>query len=497
MSFFDAETRVVEIDADLAGYCDSDDFSGMTTAVSEDAPAYPRFEDAPPEAKTTLAKGSNPPVPIHAAMTAQMPQIEATQVRLVNPDNEPRFTGPTNVVNVDVAPPEPAVSKTEISSLEGADAPTDHESTELRPMTQPSGPYCPVGAPQLAAYQIVRQLAVGGMGIVYDAYHRVTGQRVAVKYMRRAAAQKHELVQRFLAEAIAASRIDHPGVADVYDYGHCDNGVPYLVMEYLEGECLAERLGRGPLSPAEFVSISKQIALILEAAHRAGIIHRDLKPDNVFLMAGNGPLEVKVLDFGVAKFQTNDLYLRATQAGQMLGTPYYMSPEQCSGTQIDPRSDVYSLGCVMYQMLTGRVPFSGNIIAVVTGHRKETATPIASLNTMIPERLINLIEATMAKSPDDRPQTMSDVAAALDVVTSGPPPRAVEPSVSRERRDSRHPKPNMVDTIDSTPGIPLRQSSYNERRPVERQGRKSWGVAIALVSILAAAAGASIWLSQL
>jgi serine/threonine protein kinase len=493
-SFFDADTRVVDIDAELVALAaQDDDFSSSTTAVTKDA-VYTNFE-VDPDARTRVAQGSNPPMPLHAAMTAPMPKVDPTRVRLVNPDSL-RHTGPTSIRRLP-APAHPPIEPTQIKQLEGARRTVDDESTELRPMTKPAGPYCPVGAPQLAAYQIVRQIALGGMGIVYEAYHRGSGQRVAVKYMRRAAAQKHDLVQRFLAEAVAASRIEHPGVAEIYDYGHDDGGIPYLVMEYLDGECLAERLGRGPLSPGEFVTISRQIAHILEAAHRAGIVHRDLKPDNVFLMAGPGPLAIKVLDFGVAKFQANDLFLRATQAGQMLGTPYYMSPEQCAGAPIDHRSDVYALGCVMYQMLTGRVPFSGNIVAVVTGHRRETPTPIASLNPMIPEALIGLIESMMAKPADDRPQHMVEVTAALDIVINGPPPARDDSQFFRQRRDSRHPKPNMVDTIDSTPGIPLFDSTAGDPTYSGRTRGRAAAIGVSLGLILVAVAAASIWLASL
>jgi serine/threonine-protein kinase len=224
------------------------------------------------------------------------------------------------------------------------------------------------------------------------------------------------------------------------------------------------------------MAISKQIAFILEAAHRAGIIHRDLKPDNIFLLDGGDLPRIKVLDFGVAKFRHNDLFLRTTKTGQMLGTPYYMSPEQCAGTGIDNRSDVYALGCVMYQMLTGRVPFAGNLIAVVTGHRRETPTPIAALNHTVPEPLIELIDQMMAKDIEQRPQSMAYVATALDMAAATPLPR----SPTEVRSPSRStPRMKLAETINSM--------GENQRRAV----RLGYPLALLLVMV----AAVSAWLS--
>jgi len=318
-------------------------------------------------------------------------------------------------------------------SYERFEAAPQAERTELRPTTMPAGPYCAVNAPELAEYQITREIASGGMGIVYEAFHRSSNKRVAVKYMREVSAMQAKLVKRFLGEGIAASRIDHPGVAEVYDYGHDNDGVPYLVMEYLEGENLGDRLKRGSLSDHEFLAIAQQLVDILAASHDHGIVHRDLKPDNIFLVEGD-LIHVNLLDFGVAKFLDDQHLLNATSEGQVLGTPYYMSPEQCVGTTVDARSDIYSLGCVFYQMLAGKVPFPGNIFDVIIGHRQNQPLPLTSLRAHLPPALTQLINAMMAKSADDRPGDMDSLAVSLASIASGnhgPVPLASSKSTRR------------------------------------------------------------------
>ena len=295
-----------------------------------------------------------------------------------------------------------------LSAAQGAHNPAD-ENTELQPVDPPAGPYCPTAAPSLAAYQLTRRVADGGMGIVYEAFHRETRKRVAIKHMREMPSSQAKLAKRFLGEAIAASRIDHPGVADIFDFGYDTNGIPYLVMEFLEGENLGDRICRGPIGPSEFLSIACQIANVLDAAHHWGIVHRDLKPDNIFLVGSGSELRVVVLDFGVAKFLHADQHLLATtQSGQVLGTPYYMSPEQCIAGDIDSRSDVYSLGCVFYQMLTGDVPFSGSIYDVILGHRQLEPHPISKYRHVSSE-LEQLVAHMMAKSAHERPQSMKAI----------------------------------------------------------------------------------------
>ncbi len=274
----------------------------------------------------------------------------------------------------------------------------------------------------LGKYTVDRELGAGGMGVVYVAHHERLGQKVAVKVVNPELSKNHEVVQRFFAEAVAATRVKHSGIIQVFDYGEdAASGSAYFVMEYLEGESLAERLARQPpLSVDELVMIGKMIADTLAAAHGAGIVHRDLKPDNVFLVPDRmmmGGARVKVLDFGVAKLAAENLQLSLkTRTGSMLGTPYYMSPEQSRGAgEVDHRSDIYSLGCVLFEMACGRVPFPGQGLGEVLGAHQHVPPPAPrTINPSVPPWLEQAILSMLAKSAEARPQTMEDVIALLD-----------------------------------------------------------------------------------
>ena len=263
-------------------------------------------------------------------------------------------------------------------------------------------------------YRIERELGRGGMGAVYIGVHQLIGKRAAIKVLLPQVSQRADLVQRFFNEARAATAIRHLGIVEVYDYGIGDDGNAFLVMEYLEGETLASRLQtHGRLHVPVAVVIARQIALALGAAHRAGIVHRDLKPDNVFLTLDQ---QSKLLDFGVAKL-VDDAGTAgpATVTGAILGTPAYMSPEQCEGSRVvDHRSDLYSLGCTLFLMLTGRLPFLETGIGGLIGAHLHTPAPALRDHcaTASPE-LAELVARLLAKSPDARFQSADAVAAAL------------------------------------------------------------------------------------
>lgn len=215
-------------------------------------------------------------------------------------------------------------------------------------------------------------------------------------------------------------------------------------------------------------------------------------------------MRVKILDFGVAKFMANDLYLlQTTGTGHIIGTPFYMSPEQCGGNGVDPRSDVYSLGCVMYQMLTGRVPFCGNLIDVVFGHRQKQAPPIPHYNPEVPQGLVELIERMMAKAPHQRPPSMAQVESALATAALGAPaqppvPRDPSSELLARSRDSRA-RGNMYDTLDSMPGTsqpgsgPIARPQAPYAPPI--YGARSW-LMVPVILVLLGAAGVSIWLAS-
>ena len=273
----------------------------------------------------------------------------------------------------------------------------------------------------LGGYRVGAKMAVGGMGEIYRAEHVVLGRLCAIKVLRPMFSCNEVMVQRFFNEAKAATAIAHPGIIDVYDFGyHCD-GRAYLIMELLQGQDLGDRLrGQGQLSERATVAIARGIASALAAAHAAGIVHRDLKPDNIFLVADADVASgerAKVLDFGVAKL--NDQLAgdqRKTQTGALMGTPLYMAPEQArAASAIDHRADLYSLGCIMYQMLTGSPPFvgegAGEIIALQMFTEPE---PLSARLAQISPALETLVLRLLQKEPADRFSDAKTLGIALD-----------------------------------------------------------------------------------
>jgi eukaryotic-like serine/threonine-protein kinase len=262
-------------------------------------------------------------------------------------------------------------------------------------------------------YRLDERLGEGGMGTVYRATHLLIERPVAVKVLNPRLVADDTAKERFRREARAAGRLQHSNAVAVTDYGETKDGLVYLVMELLEGRPLREVLAReAPLDPARAVSLMLQIAAAVEAAHDAGIIHRDLKPGNIFLVQRpDSPYIVKVLDFGIAKLATADeaggefaFNDTLTGTGVMIGTPRYMSPEQCDGAQLSPASDVYSLGVILYEMLTGQTPFTGvSPLALALQHSSEIPRPPRELVANIPPALEAIVLHTLAKGADERP----------------------------------------------------------------------------------------------
>jgi serine/threonine protein kinase len=270
-------------------------------------------------------------------------------------------------------------------------------------------------------YHIVRKLGEGGMGVVFEAVHEQIGRHAAVKALHPHLSQNGELATRFLHEARAVNVVSHPGVVQVFEYGHSQDGTVYIVMELLKGDPLSRRLSRGAIPPADVMRIGRQIASAVAAAHEKGIVHRDLKPDNVYIVpdpeAAAGE-RAKILDFGIAKLRQEDQgpgqHLK-TRAGTVLGTPPYMSPEQCRGTgDVNGQSDVYSLGIMLYEMLTGQVPFQAEGLGeLMAKHIYDAPVPLRTFDPAIPEGLAGLVHAMLAKAPADRP-TMVGVVKELE-----------------------------------------------------------------------------------
>jgi serine/threonine protein kinase len=274
-------------------------------------------------------------------------------------------------------------------------------------------------------YVVKQQIGQGGMGAVYLAEHTRLGKRVAIKVLLPALSAQPELVQRFFNEARAATEIHNPHIVDVMDFGELEDGSSYIVMEWLEGRTLAEALrtdGRFDLPRA--VHVARGIGRALNAAHQRGIVHRDLKPDNIFLVRhDDDPDFVKVLDFGIAKLSLGGDSDVHTVAGAILGTPHYMSPEQCQGKSVDQRTDVYAMGIILYEMLTGRRPFEGrNMAELFDQHMNHPAPSLRSIVPTIPATVEQAVLQALAKDPEKRFARVDAVTNAFGDILTGPLP---------------------------------------------------------------------------
>jgi serine/threonine-protein kinase len=268
-----------------------------------------------------------------------------------------------------------------------------------------------------AKYRIVRLLAEGGMGVVYEAQHVVVRRRFAIKFLRPDLAERRDILGRFQREAEAAGALESENVAAAVDFGIVPDGTPYIVMEYLVGESLWALLQReGPLAVARAADLASQAARGIGVAHLAGIVHRDLKPQNLFLCRRqDGTDLLKVIDFGVAKLQAIDEMNAATRTGALLGTVAYMSPEQARGDKIiDHRSDVYALGAILYEMLSGQKPHPAESHNATLHHiATHPAVPLDSVRMGLPDQLVGLVAAALSSSPEARPTSADLFAQAL------------------------------------------------------------------------------------
>jgi eukaryotic-like serine/threonine-protein kinase len=280
-----------------------------------------------------------------------------------------------------------------------------------------SSPLIAVGQ-TIGNYTITAKLGEGGMGVVYLAEHPVIGRKVAMKAIHPELSRNPEVVSRFVTEAKAVNQIGNDHIVDIHDFGTTADGDFYFIMEFLQGEALADRLRReSVLEPDRALNIAAQVADALAASHAHGIIHRDLKPENIFLIHRGGSNDfVKVLDFGLAKLTLgDDKVSHKTRTGSVMGTPYYMSPEQCEGKpNIDQRADVYSLGVILFEMMTGKVPFGGEGYGEIIV--KHITTPVPSPRAINP-RLSPAHEAilmrALAKNRDERFSGMEDFRTAM------------------------------------------------------------------------------------
>jgi serine/threonine protein kinase len=304
-----------------------------------------------------------------------------------------------------------------------------------------------VGSVIADTYTVEALLGRGGMGAVFLASHkRLAGKRVAIKILHTEI-EDAEVLARFRREAEIAAKLNHPNIVGVIDYNVSPDGMPYLVLDYLEGETLAQRIERGPMPVDQVLSIVRQVGSALAAAHRAGIVHRDLKPQNIFLVAtevDGRPIEIaKVLDFGISKIRDSNTV--KTQDSVLLGTPQYMAPEQAIGQQakIDERTDVFAFGAIVYEMLSGQAAFAGESLPVVVFKVVyEQPPPLASAAPSVSPAIVAAVTRAMAKPSEDRFSTVSGFVEAITGHPLAPtrelggPGRAADGSPSGSRRAS-------------------------------------------------------------
>ncbi|MEY3011692.1 MAG: serine/threonine protein kinase, partial [Pseudomonadota bacterium] len=273
-------------------------------------------------------------------------------------------------------------------------------------------------------YRVERRLGQGGMGVVYAARQLSMDRVVALKVLSAELGASDAARARFVREMRATSKVEHANTVRVYDFGEDGEGHLFLTMELLDGRSLQQELSqRGAFETGRVLRIGESIARALAAAHGEGIVHRDLKPENVMLVDRYGERDgVKVLDFGIARILDGDTSDAVTRTGSLIGTPLYMAPEAALGKKVDHRADLYALGVVLYQMVSGRVPFSDAMpVRVLFMHANDTVPPLAEV---APGRasppLEALILGLLAKSPDDRPQSATEVASVLRALSDAP-----------------------------------------------------------------------------
>ncbi|MBL8950970.1 MAG: protein kinase, partial [Myxococcaceae bacterium] len=310
---------------------------------------------------------------------------------------------------------------------------------------------------KLGEYEILTRIGAGGMGAVYEGVQPVIGKRVAVKVLLPQLSSDVELVERFLSEARAVNAIRHRGIVDIFSFGQTERGSHYFVMEHLDGQGFDRLIKeQAPITPYDVLSWTEEVLDALDAAHASGIIHRDIKPSNLFLVnPGRGRSYVKLLDFGIAKLGAlKGEATPQTRASVIIGTPDYMSPEQARGRAISPATDLYALGCVMFELLTGKRVFKGENPMQTMFMHVENAAPRASEHVpSLPPELDDLLLWTMEKDPAERPATAGEMRQHVEAIKRAvpnnqtlafvPPPRSYSgsggpatPGSTRSRRVS-------------------------------------------------------------
>ena len=364
----------------------------------------------------------------------------------------------------------------------------------------------------LGNYRVMAKIGEGGMGAVYLAEHPLLGRKAAIKMLRPEYSNNQDAVARFFREARATANLRHPALVDVFDYGVHTSGNAYIVMDYLEGESLEQRVTHTALPLAQSLEIGRQIAAGLAVAHATGIVHRDLKPGNVFLTPDpqrrQGEI-VKILDFGIAKLINHAAGPgESTGTNVVMGTPLYMAPEQCAGARgVDHRADIYALGCVLYRMVCGRPPFEyewpGELIAA---HLREEPVAPRSHDSSIPPLVESIILKALSKNPAQRFQTLGELAQELELASASEPPGQSVPPMTDPWTRQGFPTPGSgtlaapLDPFGDSSrqlvdkGDPWPSRGEGARKPLRAPGRRAILVAGGALAVLAAS-GAWIGLS--
>jgi len=330
-----------------------------------------------------------------------------------------------------------------------------------------------IGHSLAGKYKIEELIKSGGMGSVYRGKHVLMDKTVAIKVLRPSLALDHAVVARFSREAKAASRISHPNAVIVTDFGEDENGVVFLVMEYLDGRTLKEIIkSEGPMMLDRAIDIIRQVSGALDVAHAQGVIHRDLKSDNIMLSSTHGNEWAKVLDFGIAKIQQPEGMrdIEITAANLVVGTPQYMSPEQCSQSgPLDSRSDIYSLGVIIFEMLAGRVPFTGESPTVIMmKHVQEPPPSLLTVRSDLPAAVDDVVRRALSKQPGDRFASAGGLAEALSraALTTGELAPTVTAVAGAPDTVPNTPVAPLVDDPDEVTVVrPLEPHSFVRQRP--------------------------------
>ncbi|MDC0711147.1 protein kinase [Stigmatella sp. ncwal1] len=338
---------------------------------------------------------------------------------------------------------------------------------------------------QVSDYIIQERIGAGGMGIVYRALQPLIGKQVAIKVLKAEFAGAQELVQRLLVEARVVNAIQHRGIIDIFGFGQLPDGRPYVVMELLQGLSLDQFIKRrGRVAADETVAILDEVLSALGAAHRAGVIHRDLKPGNIFLVEGSeGARAVKILDFGIAKVAVSEMASPMTMQGMLLGTPEYMAPEQIRGNKVEATTDLYAVGVIAFQMLTGARPFSGEQMSVLFAQVEEAPVSPSSLVSGIPLELERIVLRLLAKNPAERFQTAEAVRQELNGALGGHGRRTAS---LRELRESA--KAAQPVSSPSTGAVTVKLGGTADARS-SKPGRARWFIGAGLTALGLIAAG--------